>query len=60
MTDKQAKDKGLAIALTIHRLVNKVDDNTLERIKPELKEIENAILELLDGIEKMNKGGTEC
>jgi hypothetical protein len=55
MTDKQARDKGLAIALAIHRLVNKVDDNTLERIKPELNEIEHTTLELLGGIEEIKR-----
>lgn len=55
MTDKQARDKGLAIAMAIHRLVNKVDDKTLERIKPELKEIENTTLELLGGIEEIKR-----
>lgn len=55
MTDKQARDKGLAIAMAIHRLVNKVDDNTLARIKPELKEIEDTTLELLGGIEEIKR-----
>ncbi len=55
MTNKQARDKGLAIAMAIHRLVNKVDDNTLARIKPELKEIENTTLELLGGIEEIKR-----
>lgn len=53
MTDKQARDKGLAIAMAIHRLVNKVDDSTLEKIKPELNEIENITLELLGEIEEI-------
>lgn len=55
MTDKQARDKGLAIAMAIHRLVNKVDDNTLARIKPELNEIENITLELLGEIEEIKR-----
>lgn len=55
MTDKQARDKGLAIALAIHRLVNKVDDDTLAKIKPELKEIEDTTLELLGGIEEIKR-----
>ena len=55
MTDKQARDKGMVIAFAIHRLVNKVDDSTLERIKPELKEIENTTLELLGGVEEIKR-----
>lgn len=55
MTDKQARDKGLVIAMAIHRLANKVDDNTLARIKPELKEIEDTTLELLGGIEEIKR-----
>lgn len=55
MTDKQARDKGLAIAMAIHRLVNKVDDKTLEKIKPELNEIENITLELLGEIEEIKR-----
>lgn len=53
MTDKQARDKGLAMAFAIHRLVNKVDDKTLEKIDPELNEIENITLELMGEIEEI-------
>lgn len=55
MTDKQARDKGMAMAFAIHRLVNKVDDRTLEKIKPELNEIENITLELLGEIEEIKR-----
>lgn len=55
MTDKQARDKGMAMAFAIHRLVNKVDDRTLEKIKPELNEIENTTLELLGEIEEIKR-----
>ena len=55
MREKQMRESSLRIGLAIHRLVNKVDDATLKKIKPELEEIEAEVLKMTEGGDGVQK-----